>query len=1136
MGVGQRASGALAYMAFKRRSLDGAEGGAAHICAGACARLCACLMRASLSILLAVALVAGVLYLRLSQGPIHLPGVARYASAEINEGLTGAEVEIADLILTLGEGRAPAGLQFVGVTVRSKDGGPLIDVPRAAATFRIRDLVAGRVQPTQLTLIGPRTRITRDGEGQMFLGVGDGRGVMLGASGGGAGDSDAWALLDGFAGGEMPVTELARLTRVRVIDADLVYDDRMTGRYWHAPSVQMHAERATGGVRAQAEVRLAGGMAAAPSLRVAVERRAGLDHTDLRLMFDDLSPALLSRQVPELATELESAGGTFEGQLSASLAGIRLTRLDGDLIVRNGRLPMDSAMSFDRVRIGFSYDAMTDRIVAETLDLTAPGVEVALRGLVDLGWQRGTLERAAAQIDIEHIGIDLPEMFPRALRFDRGQLLARWQDGAVEIADTYLTGNGVHFLLNGKVVPGPHGAVTDLRLQAQRFSIRDGLAHWPVDLARNARTWIDENISAAQLDDLVAQLRLGDGEPQLSLDFAYSGLLSTYLGDLPPIRDARGRGSLTLHRLALRADEAHVTTARGERVEIGGSEMELSDLNGAVTPADIRLTGTGPVRAILELIDHEPLGLVRKVGLDPSRISGQAAARARLDFPLIQALKIEEVGVDARADLTGVAMPLRVSDRDIDVRADRMRLTADDRAMTLSGRAETEGMALDVAWEERYGGSPGGRSLRLAGVLDDRVRAQHGLGDLPIEGPVPVRLSLDQRGSDAPRYELDADLRRAGLELSALDWTKGPGSDGRLTARGRAALPLSVEAFELTAPGLEAAGEVQFDASGLREARIDRFRLSERADLGATIKPGADGTLGIALKGRFLDVSGHLEAEGGEGGPPLSISFDLEELQLSETFRVAAARGTLSRQKDGGSSITLSGRLNGAAPLEISLDQSAGAPGTLRLTSGDAGALLWAADVYRGASGGTLSVDGEIAPAGQTITGRVLMQEITVRSQDTFRTLLDEGGLAEARETAESGGVTFRKVRIPFSYADDKITLSDAVALSSLLSITADGDVDQAAGTVDLVGVITPAYGVTGALDEIPVLGQLLSGREGEGVFGMTFSLDGSVEDPEISVNPLSLLTPGFLRNIFRGARRTPQSALDFHERIRRKD
>jgi hypothetical protein len=52
-------------------------------------------------------------------------------------------------------------------------------------------------------------------------------------------------------------------------------------------------------------------------------------------------------------------------------------------------------------------------------------------------------------------------------------------------------------------------------------------------------------------------------------------------------------------------------------------------------------------------------------------------------------------------------------------------------------------------------------------------------------------------------------------------------------------------------------------------------------------------------------------------------------------------------------------------------------------------------------------------------------------------------------------------------------------------------------------------------LGAVPILGDLLVSRRGEGVFGMTYSINGAVAAPRVGVNPLSALTPGIFRRIF---------------------
>ena len=68
-----------------------------------------------------------------------------------------------------------------------------------------------------------------------------------------------------------------------------------------------------------------------------------------------------------------------------------------------------------------------------------------------------------------------------------------------------------------------------------------------------------------------------------------------------------------------------------------------------------------------------------------------------------------------------------------------------------------------------------------------------------------------------------------------------------------------------------------------------------------------------------------------------------------------------------------------------------------------------------------------------------------------------------------------------------------------------------------LKGSLVPAYGINSLLSNIPLLGDVLASKKGEGIFGVTYSATGNADQPNISVNPLSVLTPGILRRIFEG-------------------
>ena len=84
-----------------------------------------------------------------------------------------------------------------------------------------------------------------------------------------------------------------------------------------------------------------------------------------------------------------------------------------------------------------------------------------------------------------------------------------------------------------------------------------------------------------------------------------------------------------------------------------------------------------------------------------------------------------------------------------------------------------------------------------------------------------------------------------------------------------------------------------------------------------------------------------------------------------------------------------------------------------------------------------------------------------------------------------------------------------------MIGATLRGSIDFAHETIALSGTYVPLYGFNSVLGVVPLLGDLLKGRENEGVFGITYAVQGKTSNPDVVVNPVSMLAPGFLRQIF---------------------
>jgi hypothetical protein len=110
-----------------------------------------------------------------------------------------------------------------------------------------------------------------------------------------------------------------------------------------------------------------------------------------------------------------------------------------------------------------------------------------------------------------------------------------------------------------------------------------------------------------------------------------------------------------------------------------------------------------------------------------------------------------------------------------------------------------------------------------------------------------------------------------------------------------------------------------------------------------------------------------------------------------------------------------------------------------------------------------------------------------------------------------------------FSLDKGRVRVSKARATGPSVGLTAQGSFGLGgAGDFNLSGAVAPAYGVNSILGRAPVIGDLFVNRKGEGLVAISYTIDGPVAEPRVTVNPLSALAPGVLRRMFETGRDDP--------------
>ncbi len=115
-------------------------------------------------------------------------------------------------------------------------------------------------------------------------------------------------------------------------------------------------------------------------------------------------------------------------------------------------------------------------------------------------------------------------------------------------------------------------------------------------------------------------------------------------------------------------------------------------------------------------------------------------------------------------------------------------------------------------------------------------------------------------------------------------------------------------------------------------------------------------------------------------------------------------------------------------------------------------------------------------------------------------------GLVSIAEGEE--GIRFGYGQISYIENEKNFKNIDAYAVSDGIGLVMEGKIQREEAIVDMSGEISPMHLVNAIIQNVPILGPIIIGDEGEGLFSIDFSLTGDVDNPEVSSNPLTIIKP----------------------------
>lgn len=1086
--------------------------------------------------------ICGGLAWRLAQGPVSLEFLRHDAEAALARTFEGKEAHIVTLQANWSAQERAIVIAARDVQVLGEGNQVLVQVPQLDVGLSAISLLQGRVVMERIVAIGGEFSFVRRSNGEVGAGLGKPEQIVV--------NPVSTQESKGTNSASLPEV-LSRLRVMAMRDALLHFVDERSGADWVAPHANVHFVRDGERITAQANgnIESAAGIA---SISIIASSQIDFSRMNAELTLSNAVPAAL---VPSIGGAWQWLGG-IDAPLNTQIAFA--TGADGLLRSADGHISLaegvyrtgENETPIESADIVFTFDPIDGAVSIELGEIRSTLLSGKLKGHFS-GLDPARLvigEQVGFDLSFEDIRVNPEGVFAEPIPINRLWLDGYFQPAPGLVDFKHFDISIFDFALHGAgVLTLPNDTLDD---DAPLFTLAargDGqinpaqiLALWPPAFAKGGRDWIDRNVIAGRLHDFVLDVRLPQRvtkakrleNEMLTLSFAFDEAVSHYVNSMTPLRDGEGTGVLRGNRFDL-----NMKTALIRETVLTDGFVQIPRLSPKGVTAHFGGHTSGPFGDIVKLLDEKPLEFISRYGLSPEAITGQGEADFSISRPMRVSVPARKVGFSA----AGTYQDIRVAElvRGQDISEAMASFTAEPGGMVVEGKGKFGAIPGNFIWHERFFPENEPRTrLEVDVITDAQIFDDLGIPTrLFLDGPVGLHLETTGEGMNISTAALTADLTTARLTSPGDDWEKPAGQEGsaELLVKRRPDGGYEIKDMEARTEGFLLAGDLDITAEGgLQSARVSQARMDGVFDFSADIERSKEGAFVINGDATMLDARGFVRglAQGASAnlGFELDANIKFERALVSDQMTLKQGEVSFKRGVQQIENLTFSADTpNGT--INFAVAPNAEGQRQLDGYTDDAGLVIEAffgADSIRG---GVLQVDGELGN-GEAINTKLnlAMSDFKLGNVPAVAHMLTLGSLSGIANTMSGEGIGFKRLVAPLEFENGTMHIGEARATGPALGVTVTGNVDLVQKTMALNGALAPAYSLNSALGKIPVLGDVLVSRKGEGLFGLSYQVQGPFEELQVFVNPLSALTPGVLRRIFEGGKNIPPGDPDLKE------
>ncbi len=1026
----------------------------------------------------------------------------------LNQQLVGLDVTIERMALVVEDDWDPS-IELQGVQVVPEDGGAPVRLERVRARLAFAPLLDRQLALRDVQVSGVTLLLVRQANGTVQISIGQGGGAFQT-------DTDLTTFGDQIERYlEAPL--LAYLDLFQIEDVTLRFEDRRAQRAWTVDGGHITLRRTGELVELASQMTLLGKRSYASTIEASLTTRFGTRITEFGVNFEDLPSEDIASQAVALSW-LQILRAPISGALRASIDSEgNLGNVNATLQIADGVLQPDGAVRpvpFESMRSYLTYDPSRGAIRFDELSLSSDMVRVNAHGEAFIGpLSQGVPEEFLVQLTLNEFRANPRNLDddPVALERSYADFRLRLDPFELELGQLLVRQNGNQIVLDGRLATEGENWAYALNGHMDEVVPENVLALWPKSFKHKLRKWLDENIYKANLHDIDLAVRSKGAEPpDVYVDFQFRDVDIKPVKTMPPVRDGIGFGVLKDHQLHITAEAGYVEADQGGRIDVAGSSIVILDTRLKRSPAVVQAQARGPIEAVLSLLDRKPLELFSKAKLPVDFASGDAILDGTVELVLKDKLPIEEVVYDVRGDLHNVNSTHFLPGKEM---RGQLQVTATPERVEVWGEGYVAGIPVTAKWHMLGGKENAGESW-LSGTAELSAAAldtfEVGLPKGTVSEVGQATYAMDIVRGEPPKLRLRSDLVGVRMASPPLGWRKAGKTAGSLEVDMTLGATPNIDRIAFEAPGLRAAGRISIaDGGGLGVAQLDSFAVGNwLSGTGRLVGRGKAPPAVVMTSGR-LDMRrmpGSSRSGGGVGNGGLGpITATADEVVVTDSMRLAPVNAELSF--GGGLNGSFNGNFNGG-PLVFGTLAPHKNGTQLRLTSNHGGQIAQRMGVVKSASQGQMTLSMVPRAATGEYDGVMEMRNVKVQRLPLVAELLNAISVVGLVDQLNGPGILFSEVFARFRLTPDRLVIGESSAAGPSMGLSANGTYSFVQEWFDMQGTVSPLYAVN-------VVGRPFS-RRGEGLIGFNYTMRGPSQQPVISVNPLSALTPGFFREIFR--------------------